>query len=159
MLASKNPVWSISLWQRDRIQRAFELEWQQCCRIKIPAAVAGLAVMGVLTTALWSPFADATGHCRTSPLVFRPGATVETQVTVAQQQACSVYVNPGSAMVNAMAVTAPPSAGTVSARGRTGVVYRASAGFRGDDTFAFVLSGKIREDVAPMTVKVRVSVR
>jgi hypothetical protein len=80
-------------------------------------------------------------------------------MTVARDRACSLYVSPGSAIINSLQIDAVPSGGTLSARGRTGVIYRALSGFNGDDAFTFTLAGKVKEDIATMTVKVQISVK
>jgi hypothetical protein len=159
MFAARNQMSSVSRWRRDHFQYAVELTREQYWPVKIPAAVAGLAALCLLTAALWSPFSNATGGCRTSPLVFRPGVAAETLMTVARDRACSLYVSPGSAIINSLQIDAVPSGGTLSARGRTGVIYRALSGFNGDDAFTFTLAGKVKEDIATMTVKVQISVK
>ncbi len=156
MFAAKNQMPPLSSW---RLRRILELGNRQYWPVRIPAAVAGLVALCLLTAALWSPLSNATVGCRTLPLVFKPGATVETLMTVAPDRACSLYVSPGSAVVSWLAVNTAPSGGALSARGRTGVVYRSFAGFNGDDAFTFTLAGKVTEDIATMTVRVRISVK
>jgi hypothetical protein len=112
-----------------------------------------------LTAALWSPLADATGGCHTFPLVFKPGATIDTSMSVGQDRACSLYISAGSAVISSLAVVTAPSGGAISARGRTGVVYRSLAGYRGEDAFTIALAGKLKEEVTTMTVKVRINVK
>lgn len=159
MFAARSQTAPMSRWRLNRIQYAFDLTREQHWPVRIPAAAAGLVALGLLTIALWSPYSDATGGCRTLPLVFKPGATVETVMTVAQDRACSLYVSPGSAVISSLDVNTAPSGGVVSPRGRTGIIYRSLSGFDGDDSFTFTLSGKVKEDVAAMTIKVRISVK
>jgi len=159
MFAARTQMSPISRWRLARNHHAFELAEGQHWPVKSPAAVAGLVALGLLTVALWSPFSNASGGCRTLPLVFKPGATVETSMTVAQDRACSLYVSPGPAIISSLAINAAPSGGVVSARGRTGVIYRAPLGFNGDDVFAFTLAVKVKEDVAIMTVRVLINVK
>jgi hypothetical protein len=159
MFAARSQMSSVSRWRRNHIHYAVEFTRDQHWPVKIPAAVAGLAVVCLLTAALWSPFSNATGGCRTAPLVFRPGVAVETLMTVARDRACSLYVSPGSAVIHSLQIDAAPSGGILSARGRTGVIYRSLSGFNGDDAFTFTLAGKVKEGIATMMVKVRISVK
>lgn len=159
MFATINQMLFMSRWRLDRVLSLYFVAQQQSTYVRIPAAVLGLAALMALTAALWSPLADATGDCRTSPLVFKPGATIDTSMSVGQDRACSLYVSSGSAIISSLAVVTAPSDGAISPRGRTGVIYRSLAGNSGEDAFTIALAGKVREDVTTMTIKVRVHVR
>ena len=159
MLAARNHMSAKSQWRFEGAQFVRDLVQKFEIPLTVPAAVLGLTALALLTAALWSPFADATGGCRTSPLVFRPGTTIDTSMSVGHDRACSLYINPGSAVIGSLAVDAAPNSGALSARGRTGVIYRSTAGFSGDDAFTITLNGKVRETFSTMTVKVRIYVK
>jgi hypothetical protein len=72
MFDARNQISPLSRWHFDGEQVLSFLTLREPSRVKIPAAVLGLTAFAMLTAALWSPFADATGGCRTSPLVFKP---------------------------------------------------------------------------------------
>jgi hypothetical protein len=56
-------------------------------------------------------------------------------------------------------VMVPPRRGTLTMRGRTGVVYRADADFLGTDTFALAARSTPSAGLGVATVRVQVNVR
>jgi hypothetical protein len=89
-----------------------------------------------------------------------PQATSQADVNmrVREGMACAVLVRTGSAVVSDLRIVAGPVLGTVSQRGRTGVIYRAGRTFHGDDTFAFELRGRDAQHDFTSLVHVAVTV-
>jgi hypothetical protein len=67
-------------------------------------------------------------------------SNIETTMTVGSTP-CSLWVQPGSDSFDEITMLSKPDHGIVTARGRTGVVYQANPGFKGEDFFVFVLHG------------------
>ena len=68
---------------------------------------------------------------------------------------CTLLVQTGSAILDDIAVTAPPERGTLTSRGRSGVVYRPRPGFKGNDSFDFSLQGLLNGARESSIVRVR----
>ena len=77
--------------------------------------------------------------CRVRPIPLTLGAGTEISIAVPAETPCTLVVRTGGAALGEMTVDAPPRSGTLTPRGRTGVVYRPDRGFKGDDAFAFTL--------------------
>ena len=97
--------------------------------------------------------------CQVSPLGLVLGAETAVTMRTGSGMACTVAVQTGSAVIDDIAVTAQPGHGSIAPRGRTGVIYRPQARYRGEDSFELALHGRsgMGEDVA--IVRVRVTVK
>lgn len=97
--------------------------------------------------------------CRVSPLTLTLGTETAATVQTGGGMACTVALQTGSAVIDDIAVTAPPAHGSIVPRGRTGVIYRAEARYRGEDSFALMLRGRSGAQEGAAVVRVRVTVR
>ncbi len=125
----------------------------------------GLVALGLLTVALWSPFSNATAGCRTSPLVFagcrcryrdggraRQGLFALCKLRFGRHQ----FAHSQHGAVRRRGERAGTNGRHLSlARG----VQKKKKKKSGDDTVTFTLAGKVKQDLATMTVKVRISVK
>lgn len=98
------------------------------------------------------------GQCRSvmPQLVF--GSEAVARMAASGGAACAAVMRTGSARIDELVVLEGPRNGAVSLRGRTGVTYRATAGFHGDDAFVIALRGRSAESTATATAVVRVAV-
>ena len=64
----------------------------------------------------------------------------------------------GTTVIDGVAISARPRNGTASVAGNT-VSYRPKAGYKGEDSFAFTISGKRLTTPGKATIRVSVSVR
>ena len=88
------------------------------------------------------------GGCRVAPIPLTPGAGTELSIAVPGDTSCTILVPAGSANLDDITIDSPPHHGTLTARGRTGTVYRPNRGFKGEDAFSFSLNaraGAVRE--------------
>jgi hypothetical protein len=92
--------------------------------------------------------------CRVEPIPFALGLDSDVSIELPANTPCTILVRAGSAVVDDITVNAPPERGTLTSRGRTGVVYRPSPGFQGGDAFGFSLRG--RSNTTPETSVVHV---
>ena len=100
-----------------------------------------IAVLVMLVLAASARTVSGTSECRVSaPIV--SGANTETQMLVRGGMPCPIWTVIAGASVNELAVTVAPKNGSLTARGRTGVVYRPSANYRGTDVFEFAMRGQ-----------------
>ena len=111
-----------------------------------------------VSAALWTHAFGAVG-CHVAPVPVTLGANADTSVAMPAGAPCTVILRTGQAVVEDLTVTVPPQHGTVVARGRTGVVYRPQRQFRGDDRFAFAVSGRLGPAFETSVVRVHVTVR
>jgi type IV secretory pathway VirB2 component (pilin) len=108
-----------------------------------PSVVPGYLLLGgaiVSVCVMCLAWAFGSRDCRIKPLQFVFGIT-DLSVTTSAGMPCTIVVRPGSAALDALTIESQPKHGTVTARGRTGVVYRPHPKFRGDDGFTFSIRG------------------
>jgi hypothetical protein len=96
-------------------------------------------------------------HIVTPPLAF--GSEEEARMEASNGTACAAVMRVGSARIDELVVLEAPRNGTVSLRGRTGVTYRAAAGFHGDDAFVIALRGRSAESAGTAVIRVAVAVQ
>jgi hypothetical protein len=121
---------------------------------------AGLIAAGIVSLSLvWVIGTPQPAACEPSPLVFRIGSDVETDLNLRAGAQCPVYVLPGQATLDEPIVVAAPLHGSVAPRGHTGITYRPEAGFRGEDRFAVTLNGKTEQKTGSMVIRVRATVQ
>jgi hypothetical protein len=82
------------------------------------------------------------------------GRSSDLSVALSANTPCAILVKPPSAPIDAISIDAPPQHGTLTSRGRTGVVYRPHPGFKGSDAFAFSLHR--RSDATPQSFPIHV---
>jgi hypothetical protein len=68
-------------------------------------------------------------------------------------------VQPGTAVIEDLTVTSAAQHGSISPRGRTGVIYRAHRNYRGEDDFALALRGRADSSAGVAIIRVRIDVR
>jgi hypothetical protein len=125
----------------------------------LPLVAVGLAALMLVLTVVWFRQVAAPVDCRAARLPLRLNSQADAAMTVARGSPCALVIESGPASVDALSVTTAPANGTVSPRGRTGVIYRAARGFAGDDAFSIALQGHVHGTVGTMQVNVRVAVK
>jgi hypothetical protein len=126
-------------------------------RPELFGCVALVALMGAVTA--WPGLDAGTRPCRTDPLVLAPGADLALTMTVAHNAACSVSTRAENVTVADLKLAVAPQHGDLALRGRTGVTYRPSHEFTGDDFFAFELRRRSLAGDENSLVRVRVIVK
>jgi hypothetical protein len=97
--------------------------------------------------------------CRALPVPLTFGAETATRIETGSGTACTVSVQPGTAMIEDLTVTSAAQHGSISPRGRTGVIYRAHGNYRGEDDFALALRGRADSSAGVAIIRVRIDVR
>jgi hypothetical protein len=92
--------------------------------------------------------------CRVEPIPLALGRHSDVPIALPANTPCTILVKAGSIVLDDITIDAAPQHGTLARRGRTGVVYRPSPGFRGSDAFAFSLHR--RSSAAPGTAAIQV---
>lgn len=92
--------------------------------------------------------------CRVEPIPLALGRHSDVPIALPADAPCTIRVKAGSTVLDGITIDAPPLHGTLALRGRTGIVYRPNAGFKGGDAFAFSLHG--RSGAVPDTAAIRV---
>jgi hypothetical protein len=124
------------------------------------AALCWLVVGGAilpLAGTYWLP--APAPECQTAPLALKFGGETNATMSVASGMSCTLFARVGSASLNDVIIETPPQHGWLNPRGRSGIVYRAQSGYKGDDTFAIELRGRTSAESGAMKVRVNVSVR
>jgi hypothetical protein len=122
-------------------------------------ALCFLSIAIIVASIVWYFELSRPLACHPSPLFFRFGNDIETSITVNPNMRCPVYVMPGEIAFDDVVVTAQPQHGTVLPRGHIGVYYRSEVHFRGDDYFAFRLTGTAGSRSGTMAIRVKVHVQ
>lgn len=119
-----------------------------------------LALVGVLALGIAARSLDARplAACQSGPVRLTLGSETPATVTMGSGAACVISFFAPAASMNDLKVIVGPRHGTVTPRGRTGVIYRADAKYRGEDGFDLAVRGRSdsREGVAIVRVKVGV---
>jgi hypothetical protein len=97
--------------------------------------------------------------CRASPAQLTFGAETATRIETGSGTACTVAVQPGVAVIEELTITSAAQHGSISPRGRIGVIYRAHGNYRGEDSFALALRGRAGGSAGVAIIRVRVDVR
>jgi hypothetical protein len=105
-------------------------------------------------------WADAPGSrdCQIPAVPLAFGANTEISVSMRADVPCTIAVQPGPA-IRRLTLQSKPEHGTVTARGRTGVIYRPNATFRGEDRFTFSLAGGSTGAEETATIQVQAIVK
>jgi hypothetical protein len=96
--------------------------------------------------------------CRVTPIPLVLGVDTDISITMPAPTPCMIVVRGGNAVLDNITIDAPPARGTLTPRGRTGVIYRPSSGFKGDDAFAFSLRGRASSINGSSVVRVRAKI-
>jgi hypothetical protein len=97
--------------------------------------------------------------CRALPVQLTFGAETATRIETGSGTACTVAMQPGVAVIEELTITSAAQHGSISPRGRTGVIYRAHGNYRGEDSFALALRGRAGGNAGVAIIRVRVDVR
>ena len=73
--------------------------------------------------------------------------------------AAGLSVQPRPAVIEDLTITSAAQHGSISPRGRTGVIYRAHGNYRGEDSFALALRGRAGSSAGVAIIRVQVDVR
>jgi hypothetical protein len=119
----------------------------------VVAAIIAVMAMVVLAAASRSTSIASGGQCHISspPVTF--GTNTETQMLVRGGLPCPIWTRIAGTSINELVVTRAPTNGTVTPRGRTGVIYRPAANYQGTDVFEFAMRGQ-----STSTLRVNVTV-
>jgi hypothetical protein len=94
-----------------------------------------------------------------SPMLLRLDSTGDTILRAASGVPCTMAIKPGATTIDALTVEKSPNYGGLVPRGRTGVVYRSMAGFKGEDDFTIALKGRMASQEGAMRIRAKVVVR
>jgi hypothetical protein len=126
------------------------------------AALLGcLALVGVLALGIAARALDVRplAECQSGPVRLTLGSETPATVTMGSGAACVISFFAPAAAMNDLRVMAGPRHGTIAPRGRTGVIYRADAKYRGEDRFDLALRGRSDSGDGVAIVRVNVAVR
>jgi hypothetical protein len=120
-----------------------------------------VAFVGVLAFGLAARTLDARplAECRSGPVRLALGSETAATVTIGSGAACAISFFAPAVSMNGVRIMAAPRHGTVTPRGRTGVIYRAAAKYRGEDSFDLALSGRSDGGEGVAIVRVTVGAR
>jgi hypothetical protein len=118
------------------------------------AVLMGFGLVALAVTALHGRI-----DCRSDPFPLTFGADTAVAMTVKAGHHCAVTARPTNAVISHLEIDGPPAHGRLKRRGRTGVVYLVDTNYRGEDSFAFALSGSAPGSRGTALVRVRVTVR
>jgi hypothetical protein len=101
----------------------------------------------------------ALAECSLPYFQFFPGVTVESTMTVTSGRNCGVLLYAaGQSRFDSVGIAIRPKHGTLSPRMGVGVTYRSVAGFKGEDSFVYTVTGKMHTGSGTATIKIRVVV-
>jgi hypothetical protein len=120
-----------------------------------------LALVGVLALGIAARTLDVRPlvECRSGPMPLTLGGETAATVTMGSGAACAISFVALAASMNDISVMAGPRHGTITPRGRTGVIYRADAKYRGDDGFDLALRGRSDSGEGVAIARVKVGIR
>ena len=123
-------------------------------------SVRGLLGLGALAAcAMFAANALGSHGCQAKPIPLVLGFDTQISISTSAGTPCPLMLRTGGIPLDELSVEAQPQHGTVTARGRTGVVYRPSPAFKGEDTFAFSVRGSPSARSETSVVRVRAIVR
>jgi len=106
----------------------------------LPSVLLVGAAIAAVCAMFWThALGSSSCHIRLAPYVF--GITSAISASVPAGVPCTITIRPGSASIEALTIESYPKFGTLSTRGRTGVIYRPNSRTGGSDEFAFAIHG------------------
>jgi hypothetical protein len=125
-----------------------------------PTAVAWcfVGLSGLCVAAMVSAGLLGSHDCRVAPIPLALGLETEVSLALPANTPCTIVVHSGGASLDGLRIDVPPERGTLTPRGRTGVVYRPRPGFKGADAFDFSLSGRSHAAYETATIRVRANI-
>jgi len=117
----------------------------------------GLLIGGiVLASVIASP---AYAECSVPFSKFFPGSESGQTMTVTSGRNCGIILHAaGQSRFDAVDIVERPKHGTLSRRMGVGLTYRSAAGYRGDDSFVFSVTGQMSSGSGTARIRVRVTV-
>ena len=128
------------------IPRPTRLTWSAAALSAV--CVGAMVVVSILSTR----------GCQVRPVHLALGYDQNVSIALPANTACTISVQHDSAMLDDITVDAPAAHGTLTPRGRTGVVYRPRTGFRGLDSFDFSLHRGSSAERETSVIRVRASI-
>jgi hypothetical protein len=117
----------------------------------VGGVAAGLALLALATYTFGTvksttpPIAMAlpASECAPLPTSVVVGQEVEATLTVSPRTPCPIVAGSTAASIEEYTIVDPPKHGTLMQRRGTGMVYQSHGNFRGQDSFAIAIRGKI----------------
>ena len=97
--------------------------------------------------------------CQAGPIRLVAGLASDISAVVPANTTCTIVVKAGSMTLADIGIDTPPEHGSLTPRGRTGVVYRPQRGFKGEDRFEFSLRSGSDGSRKEFVIHVRAVVR
>jgi hypothetical protein len=114
--------------------------------------LAALAALAATTTA-------ATAECSVTRFSFFPGTEVSSNMVVSSGKRCGVNLHAaGESRFDSVGISARPKHGTLSPLAGGGVIYQPAPGYKGEDSFAFTVTGRMHTGSGTARIKISVSV-
>ena len=128
--------------------------------MRVASAIALLlAVLAGAVAAIAGAAPAQAGDCLVEgPLPHLDSQPVEWTFAIAGGQRCLRGLRSGAMLLDSVAIGAPARFGEATAQGY-GFAYQAPKGFKGEDLFSVVMSGRYRGVRGTSTINVRVTVR
>jgi hypothetical protein len=115
-------------------------------------------VLGFLTLVAFGA-APALAECSVTRFSFYPGAQVSSSMIVSSGKSCGINLHAaGESRFDNVGISARPKHGTLSARVGGGVTYKAPAGYKGEDSFVFTVTGQMHTGNGTATIRISVNV-
>lgn len=119
----------------------------------LPAVLMVGVAIAVVSALFWThAFGASNCHIRLAPYVL--GITSEVSATVPAGVPCTITIRPGSTSIDALTIESPPKFGTLTPRGRTGVIYRPHNRAGGSDEFAFAIHSGASSPMQKFVIRV-----
>jgi hypothetical protein len=119
------------------------------------------ALLGLLAFGIAARSLDVRppAECHSVPLRLMLGTETPATMTLDAGAVCAISLTAPDATIAELKIAAAPQHGTVTARGRTGAIYRPDPRYRGEDSFDLALRGRSGGEDGIAVVRVRVTVR
>jgi len=102
---------------------------------------------------------QARAECHVPRFSFSPKAQVNATMEASSGQSCTVKLSASEqSRFDKVAIVAPARHGTAAAAGVGGVAYTSAAGYAGDDSFVFSVTGQMKSGYGTARIRIRVSV-
>jgi hypothetical protein len=119
----------------------------------LPVVLLVGTTIALVCAMLWThAFGSSRCYIRLAPYVL--GITSEISAAVPAGVPCTITIRPGSASIEALAIESHPKFGTLTPRGRTGVIYRPHNSAGGSDAFAFAIYGGAAAPMQKFVIRV-----
>jgi hypothetical protein len=124
----------------------------------LPAwAFVGLGIVCVVAM-VWVGMVGAR-DCHVQQIPFTLGVESSASIVMPANTSCTVTVAAGGTLIEEIAIDVMPRDGTAMLRGRTGVTYRPAPRFKGDDSFAFSIRGRVGATSGRSLIQVHATIK